>query len=335
MENQNELKSNISYIHIGIGIPGVRSYSLGICETFTSTCLRNHMLRKWYRVYTASHVDYVFKKFLDALDVLQKTFHMYKSRDRIYLVYKYSEKLYALIKSIFDLALFINTYKWTKKNKWSIVNGIIAECNDVDSCIKVIDKRVNDIRQYLKKLRKSGKKSFLNRLIRNTERCKSIIDKYFSDLYNYPVFDVYSVLYDVCVEKAISVLTKFFDQNTARRYSDRICEGRGTVYLFARDGIFAIKTSNTTEYFRLFCDSCVDNEKYVVVKLLGVKLFDNEIDRVDWVAILGLDKATNQIFLHYVPKTLMLRDVETLRKWILGIVDNFGVENRDVELIEV
>jgi hypothetical protein len=286
-------------------------------------------------MYVASVVDDVFEKFRWSIDELKEPFYSYKSRDRVYLVYRYSDNLYELIKSIFDLAIFINSYKWTRKNKWNIINGIATYCSDVNSCINVIDSRVNDIRQYLKKLRKSGKKSLLSRFENNTRKCKSIIDKYFSDLYNYHVFDAYSVLYDVCMDKTINILSRFFDSNTARIYADRICVGSGSVYLFARDSLFAIKTSNTTEYFRLFCDSCVDNEKYVVVKLLGVKVFDDEVDRVDWIAILGLDKATNQIFLHYVPKTLVLRDVETLRKWVMGLVDDFGVENRDVELIEV
>jgi ribosomal protein L17 len=323
------------YIHVGVGFPGSRSYTLSLCKKFTSTCLHNSYIRSSVDVYVASVVDDVFEKFRWNIEELKNPFHEYKSYDRVYLVYKYDDKLYGLIKSIFDLAIFINSYKWTQKNKWNIINGIIAECSDVESCIETIHKRIDDIRQYIKKLRKAGKKAFLSRLTRNTERCKPIIDKYFSDLYNYPVFDVYSVTYSSCVEKSINVLTKFFDQNVARRYADRICGMRSSVYLFARDSIFAIKTSNTTEYFRLFCDDCIETDKYVVVKLVGAKVFDNEIDRVDWIAVLGLDKYTNQIFLHYVPKTLVLRDVETCRKWILGIVDEYGRTVGDVELVEV
>jgi hypothetical protein len=286
-------------------------------------------------MYVASVVDEVFEKFRWNIDELKNPFHEYKSRDRVYLVYRYNDKLYELIKSIFDLAMFINSYKWTQKNKWNIVNGIIAYCNDVKSCIESIDKRVKDIREYLKKLRKAGKKALLSRFENNTRKCKQIIDKYFSDLYNYHVFDAYSVLYSTCMDKTISILSKFFDQNTARRYADRICRGNSSIYLFAREGIFGIKTSNTTEYFKLFCDSCVDNEKYVAIKLIGTTMINDEVDRIDWVAVLGLDKYTNQVFLHYVPKTLVLRDVETLRKWILGIVDEYGRTVEDVEIIEV
>jgi hypothetical protein len=331
METLNEYK----YVHVGVGIPDVRSYTLALCKTFTSTCLHNREIRSNIETYTASVVDDVFEKFRWNIDELKKPFYEYKSWDRIYLVYRYSDELYKLIKSIFDLALFINTYKWTKNNKWNIVNGVIAYCNDVDSCIETIYKRMSEIRQYLKKLRKAGKKAFLNRLIRNTERCKPIIDKYFSDLYNYHMFDAYSVLYDVCMDKTINILKKFFDQNVARRYSERICEGQGSVYLFARDSIFGIKTINTTEYFRLFYDDCNETDKYVVVKLVGAKVFDDEVDRVDWVSILGYDKHANQIFLHYVPKTLILRDVETCRRWIMGLVDEYGRTVEDVELIEV
>jgi len=331
MENQTKY----GYIHVGIGLPGVRSYTLALCKTFTSTCLRDYSIRSNVDVYVAKVVDDVFEKFRWNVEELKEPFHTYKSRDRVYLVYRYSDNLYKLIKSIFDLAIFINSYKWTQKNKWNIVNGILAECNDVESCINVIDKRVKEIREYLKKLRKAGKKAFLSRLIRNTIRCRSIIDKYFSDLYNYPIFDAYSVLYDTCMDKAVNILTKFFDQNTARRYSDRICRGNSSIYLFARDSIFGIKTSNTDEYFRLFCDSCVETDKYVTVKLVGAKVFDDEVDRIDWIAVLGLDKYSNQIFLHYVPKTLVFRDAEVCRRWIMGLVDEYGRTIEDIELIEV
>jgi hypothetical protein len=331
MENQVEYK----YIHIGVGIPDVRSYTLSLCKKFTSACLHNVEIRSYVDVYTAKIVDDIFEKFRWNVEELKNPFHSYKSWDRIYLVYRYSDKLYELIKAIFDLALFINTYKWTKKNKWNIVNGIIAECRDIDTCTETINRRVDEIRQYLRKLRKAGKKSLLTRLMRNTQKCKPLIDKYFSDLYNYPVFDAYSVQYNVCMEKAINVLKKFFDQNTSWRYADRICRGQGSVYLFVRDSIFGIKTSNTTEYFNLFFDSCSDNEKYAVAKLIGAKVFDDEVDRIDWIAVLGLDKVTNQVFLHYVPKTLIFRDVEVCRKWILGIVDEYGRSFEDVELVEV
>jgi len=327
MENQ--------YIHIGIGSPGFRSYSLGICKTFTSTCLRDHRIRSNVDVYVAKVVGDVFEKFRWNLEELKEPFHTYKSRDRVYLVYRYSDDLYKLIKSIFDLAIFINSYKWTQKNKWIVVNGILAECNDVESCINVIDKRVKEIREYLKKLRKAGKKALLTRLIRNTIRCRSIVDKYFNDLYNYPVFDAYSVFYDTCMDKAVNILSKFYGSDVSRRYSDGMCRRNSSIYLFARDSIFAVKTSNTDEYFRLFYDSCVETDKYVAVKLIGVSLVDNYVDRIDWVALLGYDKNTNQVFLHYVPKTLVFRDAEVCRRWIMGLADEYGRTIEDIELIEV
>ena len=331
MENQTKY----DYIHVGVGIPGVRSYTLALCKTFTSTCLRDYRIRSSIDMYVAKVVDDVFERFRWNIEELKNPFHTYKSRDRVYLVYRYSDDLYKLIKSIFDLAIFINSYKWTQKNKWNIVNGILTECNDVKTCLEMIDKRVGVIRQYLRKLRKAGKKALLSRLENNTRKCKPLIDKYFSDLYNYSIFDAYSVLYDVCVEKSINVLTKFFDSNVARRYADRICGGRGSIYLFARDSLFAIKTSYSDEYFRLFCDDCIETDKYVVVKLVGTTMINDEVDRVDWIAVLGYDKHTNQIFLHYVPRTLLFRDVEICRKWIMGLADRFGNVTQDVELIEV
>jgi hypothetical protein len=331
MDNQ----TNYQYIHVGVGMPNVISYTLSLCKTFTSTCLRNYRIRSRIDTYVAGVVDDVFEKFRWNVEELKEPFHTYKCGDRIYLVYRYSDNLYNLIKSIFDLAIFIKSYKWTRKNKWNIVNGILAYCNDIDSCIAAIDNRIRDIKEYLRKLRKAGKKALITRFERNTQKCKPIIDKYFSDLYNYHVYDAHRYLNDLCVDKSYSILSKFFDSNTARRYSNRICDRDRSVYLFARDGIFGVKTSNHIEFFRIFYDGCVDNEKYAVVKLIGATVINDEIDRIEWVAVLGYDKHTNQIFLHYIPRTLLFRDIETCRLWILGLVDNYGNTVSDVELVEV
>jgi hypothetical protein len=299
----------------------------------------NSKYREYYKTYVASYVDYVIRKFIDDLDVLKNLFHIYKSRDRTYYVYKYNDKLWSLLEQIFLLAEFLNSYRVLKYRKKEIVDSIISKCKDIEKCIDTIIDTENRLEIEIEKRRKSGKKALFTRLMRNTQKCKSLIDKYFSDLNNYYVFDVSSNCKDYytseCEQSVLEVLIKFFAEDVARRYAHSISIMRNSVYLFVRDGIFAIKTSNTTEYFRLFCDDCVDNEKYALVKLVGVILIDNTIDRVDWVAILGLDKHTNQIFLHYVPKTLVFRDVEVCRLWVMGLADEFGSTVSDVELVEV
>jgi hypothetical protein len=335
MSNEYELKNELMYIHVGIGSPGFRSYSLGLCKTFTSTCLRNHMLRKFYRVYTASHVNYVFKKFLSALDVLQKPFHTYKSNDRTYYVYKYEYNLMLLIEHIFNLAELIHKNRTLRDKKSEIVNGILQKCSDISTCLDVIVKTIIELKEEIEKRKKSGKKALLTRFTRNTQKCKHIIDKYFSDLESAPTFKVSEIGFAECSEDAVKILKKLFPEDIARRYANSICSGGNSIYLFARDSIIAIDARYENKDIKIYYDSCRDTPSYTIVKLVGASLVNGYIDRIDWIAVLGYDKATNQVFLHYVPRTLIFKDVEACRKWILGLTDRYGNPFEDVELIEV
>lgn len=331
MSSESELK----YIHLGIGISGVRSYSLGICKTFTSTCLRNRMLRKFYRVYTASRVDSVFKKFLYSLNVLNSPFHIYKSRDRTYYVYKYERNLILLIEHILNLAELLYRNKLLRNKKSEIVNGILSKCRDVETCLDVLVKTIIELREKIERARERGKKALLSRFENNTRKCEQIINKYFSDLENTPIFRVSSIGFSECFEDAVKVLRKLFTEDIARRYANGICSGRNSIYLFARDSIIAIDTRYDNHDVRIFCDSCRDTPIYAIVKLVATTIINGYVDRIDWIAILGLDKHSNQVFLHYVPNTFVFIDVEKLRKWIMGLADNYGNTVSDVELIEV
>jgi len=335
MENQINNSNINSYIHVGIGIAGVRSYSLGICETFTSSCIHNYRLRKFYRVYTASHVNSVFKKFLYSLDVLNNPFHVYKSRDRTYYVYKYEHNLMLLIEHIFNLAELIHKNRTLRDKKSEIVNSIIHRCRDVETCLDAIVKTIIELREKIEKRKKAGKKALLSRFENHDRKCKHIIKKYFSDLENAPTFKVSGIGFAECFEDAVKVLRKMFPNDIARGYANSICSGGNSIYLFARDAIVAIDARYDNHDVKIFCDSCRDTPNYAIVKLIGASLVDNYIDRIDWVAVLGYDKHTNQIFLHYVPRTLLFRDVEICRKWIMGLADRFGNVTQDVELIEV
>jgi hypothetical protein len=331
MENQY----NQSYIHIGIGNPGVRSYTLGICKTFTSSCLRNHRLREWYRVYVATHVNYVFKKFLHTLDVLQKPFHTYKSRDRTYYVYRYDYKLIALIDEIFQLAEFLHMNKSLRDRKSEIINSVLSKCSDVETCLYAIVDTIVELTEKIERARERGKKALLSRFENSTRKCELIVKKYFSDLENAPTFSVSSIGFAECSEDATKILRKLFPEDISRRYANSICAGGNSIYLFARDAIIAIDARYESKDVKIFCDSCRDTPSYAIVKLIGASLVNGYIDRIDWIAVLGYDKHTNQVFLHYVPKTLIFRDVETLRKWVLGLADRYGNQFEDVEIIEV
>jgi hypothetical protein len=331
MENQNELKNELMYIHVGIGSPGFRSYSLGICKTFTSSCLRKRMYRVYYRVYTASHVSSVFKKFLYALDVLQKPFHIYKSYDRTYYVYKYDYKLMTLIDEIFQFAELLHMNKSLRDRKSEIINNVLLKCRDVETCLDAIVKTLVELREKIEKRRMAGKKAFLTRFERNTQKCLHIIKKYFSDLENAPTFKVSSIGFAECFEDAVKILRKLFPEDIARRYANNICSGGNSVFLFARDSIIAIDARYSNHDVKIFCDSCRETDSYAIVKLVGASLVNEYIDRIDWIAVLGYDKHANQMFLHYVPRTLLLKDVETCRLWIMGLAGR----SEDVELIEV
>jgi len=331
------------YIHLGVGVSGIRSYSLGICKTFTSTCLVNSKYRELHKMYVASHVNYVVREFIDNLDILNNPFHIYRSSDRTYYVYKYSDKLWSLLEQIFMFAEFIQSNKKLRYRKREIVENVLLNCRDVDRCIDSIIDTVNRLKFVIMKRRERGKKALLTRFMRNTQKCMYVVDKYFSDLRNVHIFDISNMCKSYytseCEESIFNVLRKFYDSDIARRYSHEIAAGSSPIWLFARDGIFAIKTLPIYEdlgiFFRVFYDSCVETDKYVAVKLIGVTMANGYIDRIEWIAVLGLDKHSNQLFLHYVPKTLVFRDVETCRRWLLGLADRFGNVAQDIELIEV
>jgi hypothetical protein len=323
------------YIHVGVGKPYIKSYSLSLCKTFTSTCLHRPLLRANIETYTASVVDYVFRKFMDTLNELRNPFHMYKSFDRTYHVYKYSYELYSLIKQIFYLAMFINDNKSLRDKKKIIVNSIVEKCKDVNTCIDTIIDTVNKLEYEIRKRRERGKKALLSRFENNNRKCKHIIDKYFSDLENTPTFKVSGIGFAECYEDVVKILNKVFPSDIATRYANSICAGGNSIYIFARDSIIGIDARYDNHDVKIFCDSCRDTPSYTIVKLVGVSLVNGYIDRIDWISVLGYDKHTNQVFLHYVPKTLILRDVEVLRKWIMGLADEYGNQTEDVEIIEV
>jgi hypothetical protein len=331
MENQTKY----GYIHLGIGSPGFRSYKLFLCMSFTSTCLHNHIKRSSIDTYVATKVDYVFDKFRYHIKELNESFHTYKSFDREYLVYKYSDKLYKLINRIFLLGDFINSHRVLKEKRGKIVNDIIAKCRDMDTCSELIENTIIKLENEIRKRRERGKKALLSRFENNTRKCKHIIDKYFSDLENAPTFKVSSIGFAECYEDAVKVLRKLFTEDISRRYANSICAGGNSIYIFARDSIIAIDARYDNHDVRIFYDSCRDTPSYAIVKLIGASLVNGYIDRIDWIAVLGYDKNTNQVFLHYVPRTLLFKDVETCRLWILGLTDRYGNPIEDVELIEV
>jgi hypothetical protein len=225
--------------------------------------------------------------------------------------------------------------KSLRDKKSEIVNSVLSKCKDVETCLDSIVKTMIELKEKIEKKRKAGKKALLSRFERNTQKCMHVVKKYFSDLENAPMLKVSAIGFAECFEDATKILKKLFTEDVARRYADSICAGGNSIYLFARDSIIAIDARCDNHDVKIFCDSCRDTTGYVVVKLVGASLVDGYIDRIDWIAVLGYDKHSNQIFLHYVTGTLWNRNVEICRKWIMGLVDNHGNTVSDVELIEV
>jgi hypothetical protein len=240
-----------------------------------------------------------------------------------------------LIEHIFNLAELIHMNKFLRDKKSEIVNSVLLKCKDVNTCIDTIIDTVNKLEYNIEKRKKAGKKALLSRFENNNKKCLHIIKKYFSDLESAPTFSVSSIGFAECFEDATKILKKLFTEDIASRYANSICSGGNSIYLFARDAIIAIDARYENKDVKIYCDSCTDTPSYAMVKLIGVSLVDSYVDRIDWVAVLGYDKHTNQVFLHYVPKTLWIRDVETCRKWILGLTDNYGNPFEDVEVVEV
>jgi len=123
-------------------------------------------------------------------------------------------------------------------------------------------------------------------------------------------------------------------QNVARRYAESICSGGNSIYIFARNSIIAVDARYSPRDVRVYYESCIDTERYAMVKLVAVATTDREVNEVDWVALLSYDKLVNQLFLHYVPPTLLLADIERARLWLLGLVDNWGRRELNFALVE-
>jgi len=182
--------------------------------------------------------------------------------------------------------------------------------------------------------RRAGRKALLTRLERATQTCKAIVSEYFPDLGNPLVFKVDERGYTECVSDAVKVLSRIFVQNVARRYAESICSGGNSIYIFARNSIIAVDARYSPRDVRVYYESCIDTERYAMVKQVAVATTDREVNEVDWVALLSYDKLVNQLFLHYVPPTLLLADIERARLWLLGLVDNWGRRELNFALVE-
>lgn len=286
--------------------------------------------------YTAEYVDRVMFRLQHHIPELQNPIHEYKFRERVYKVYPYTEQLWNLLKTVMSFSYTLREYCKNSDYCYAkVVWDLSLKCEKgAEECMNAI----KEWEDYIDKIRwikrASGEKAFVTRLRKSHEKCLPILKKYFSDVLNYLSFRdrvndpaIYvndSEGYSECYHGAFNYLKKFFDENRAQRYADRMCRGFNTVFLLARDGIIVLDLRYRLDPVDIYAMECVDKPNYAMVKLVAVRSEPLRIAQVDWVALLGLDKPTNQIFIHYVPRTFVFRNIETCRKWVMGLVDNRG-----------
>ena len=331
------------FIHLGFGAPQRRSYELIKCEYITSTCAKKY----GSDTYIAEYVDKVMFRLQHHITELQNPIHEYRYSGRVYKVYPFTEELWNLLKTVMSFSYRLHEYC---KNSGYCYAKVVGDLST--RCEKGIEECVNAVREweeYIERIRwvkrEAGEKAFVTMLRKSHEKCLPVLQKYFSDVLNYLSFRdrvndpvVYvndSNGYSECFHGVFNYLKKFFDEERARRYADRMCRGFNTVFLLARDGIIVLDLRYTPDPVDIYAMECVDKPSYAMVKLVAVRSEPLQRARVDWIALLGLDKPTNQIFIHYVPRTFVFRDLETCRKWVMGLVDNRGYPTEySYELIE-
>ena len=177
--------------------------------------------------------------------------------------------------------------------------------------------------------------SLLKRFSKNTRKNQKIIEKYFQELLNLRKgFESYGSIFERD-EDILSFLRKFYGGLYPHRYESFLMN-HGFILIVPHDIIpLALNYIDINDLVNnLYVDSCVENNMYVICKLVYLIADNLGIKGVGWVGLIGYDKLTNQRFIHYVPNSLFLHHAETCRKWVLGLVNNFGREREDYNLIE-
>lgn len=334
---------HVKYIHIGFGKPYIRSYHIALCPKPTSIYIRRSLC-KGYSV-EASSISHVFDKVFRGV-VYSTPVNIYRYSYRIYHVYIYSDSLWRFIDILIDFSYKLNRYCRSYRCIDHIVNNVLNRCSDLDICIDVVSEWLSYIEGVVRRRIDSGRKALYKRFAKKTTMFIDKLYSVFPDIRNIAVFKVDSIFYSSCVEESINILRKFYRDDQSHRYAENICRGY-IAYLFARDSIFAIAPNNLElEYggnyvmrFKdqyIFIDGYRDTEIYTVFKLINTNIASDMVNKIYWVSILGYDKYTNQIFIHYVPPTLALHSVETCREWLMGLIDSYGFKTIDgYSLVEV
>ncbi len=263
--------------------------------------------------------------------------HTYRHRFRTW--YVLPEKYFELFKLIYDTLNEIFYYpKYSERdNTFYRLEDAVEKCNGFDDCFNTVkwfrEVEVPKMESKIKKMVTRAREKLFRRFYNNTAKYYPVIKKYFPDFEN-PTQIVFSG-----IDEAENYLRKFFNARHARRYADFLYN-RKFIVVMPHDIIEIFYDASPEDYI-LFADGCNETSSYAVCKIVASHSSTLEYKKIWygtilWIAVIGYDKLSNQRFLHYVPPFLILRDVETCRKWILGLVDERGrpINNYDIELIE-
>ncbi|MEM0027078.1 MAG: hypothetical protein QXT53_04580 [Ignisphaera sp.] len=327
------------FIHIGFGIPYERNYEVLQCDRITSICAKRREYVNAIFIARAYVVNKLFRSVFSVLPI--QSIHSYRYSGREYYVYSYSDSLVSLIEKLIDFAYTVHKYCNTRSCYLTILNDVVSSClNSIEKCIEHIDNWMGYINKVTTNLSSGGRKALYTRFSKRMAKVLNKFYEYFPQGFEIPLF----ITSYECYKDTQTVLEKFFGKEVSERYANRICRDN-SVYLLARDDIFAITSSKTKRQDNcftndhnmqcIFIDDYSETNGYIIFKLVNAEVQEDKVSRIRWVALLGYDKTAKQIFLHYVPRTLVLHGAETCRKWLLGIADDFGVERDEYEVIEV
>jgi len=256
------------------------------------------------------------------------TIHSYRFSGRRY--YVFSEEFYPLFETVARLVYTLNKlYRRDIEKVFQHIDRAANLCSSVAQCVDTLSRELSRAERIYEERVARGRKALTARLKKGVERCRDVVERFFRDLSN-PHIRRYKDSEDL-----EAFLRKLFSDRVARGYR-RFAEARGPI-IVARDGIVLLaREGEPLDSFSIYVDGCSASASYAIAKIVGAETLNGYVYRIKWVALLGIDLYTNQLFLHYVPTTLALRRAELCRLWILGLVDDFGkpLYREDLALIE-
>jgi len=299
------------FCHIGVGEACRRSFEFFLSDVITSSGAK----KRFYEVVRVEgFLGYPLKVFVRKFE--EYVIHRYWYSTRFYHVFP--ENFYKLFQSVDKLIAVLYRYYYKNVEKvFKHIEEVANQCRDVGGCIDNLVNERNKVEHKIARRILKGRKALTTRLTKNTMRCRDLVQKYFPELLNPHVFTYRSS------DELAKFMKRLFIDRVAEAYV-RFAEINNPI-IVAREGVMLItKNSNNLQDFSIYVDDCIDTKNYAVFKVVGAYKLMEYIYRIKWVGVLGLDKFSNQVFLHYVPPTLVLHKVERCRLWLLNIVDDYG-----------